>query len=213
MSEPANLRTGLAERIRARIVEGALAPGARINESQLSLEFGVSRTPLREALMALRADRAADVDAAARIFVTPLSTREIRELYAIGRVLDRLALESAGPVPAETIAAMERINARFAAAKDRPDEAWSLDRAFHRSLTDRSPNRRLLRMIEDVQAAMERYERLYMSDSRGIERSVRQHGEIIAALRGDDLDAAIDVFARQWDDSVAHLLRALGEQP
>jgi len=212
MSETTNLRTGLADRIRAHIVAGTLAPGSRVNESQLSRELEVSRTPLREALMAIERTGLLTSSPQRGFFVTPLSVREVRELYPIGRALDRLALESAGPVPLAAIEALAKLNKRFAAARNRPESARRIDRDFHTTLTARCPNRRLLALLEDVQASMERYERVYMADPLGIDRSVRQHDEVIAALRDDDLEAAIRVFERQWDDSLRHLTRALGEQ-
>jgi DNA-binding GntR family transcriptional regulator len=60
---------------------------------------------------------------------------------------------------------------------------------------------------------MERYERLYMADRLGVERSAQQHEDLLQSLRRNDLGAATRVIERHWDDSVAHLLRALGEQP
>ncbi|MBV8644356.1 MAG: GntR family transcriptional regulator [Candidatus Eremiobacteraeota bacterium] len=207
------LRARVAERIRRGIVEGALAPGSRINESQLSAEYGVSRTPLREALLTVEGLGLLEADPQRGFFVTPLSAREVRELYPIGRALDELAVRSAGFVPVAALDRLDALNAQFRAARDRPEEARLADRDFHRALVDRCPNRRLLAMLDAVQAGMERYERVYMSDAGDVERSARRHDEVVAALRRDDLDTAVRILREVWDYSAQRLLLALGEHP
>jgi DNA-binding GntR family transcriptional regulator len=68
-------------------------------------------------------------------------------------------------------------------------------------------------MLESVQSGMERYERLYMSDARDIERSAREHDEMIDAFRHDRLDRVERVLGRAWEYSVRRLLIALGDPP
>jgi DNA-binding GntR family transcriptional regulator len=213
VSATVNLRIRIAERVCKGVISGDFAPGARINEVQLSKQLGVSRTPLREALLSIERLGIIEADPQRGFVVATLSAREVRELYAIGRTLDALALRSAGPVPVAVIDTLQAANERFRAARENGEAARVADREFHELLTARNPNRRLHDMLAGVQTAMERYERLYMSDALAIDRSAKQHDRVIAALRRDDLEDAIRTFEEQWDDSVRHLLHALGELP
>lgn len=212
MKSAQNLRTSIAKQVREQIVTGRLVPGSRLNESRLSEELGVSRTPLREALFTVERLGMIDADPQRGFFVAPLSAREVRELYPIGRALDALAVQSAGPASVATLHRMREANRAFVAHAGDPERARLADRDFHLALVSRCPNRRLLALLEDVQVAMERYERLYMSDANDIKRSGRQHRAIIDALAKDDLKTAISILEEQWDFSARRLILALGEQ-
>jgi len=207
----ANLRSDLAEALRREVIEGRIEPGTRINESQLSLELGVSRTPLREALFALESERLIASEPARGFFVAPLSAREVREIYPIGRELGLLALRTVRHVPAATLDRLEAINGRFAAARARAERAQRLDDEFHATLIASCPNRRLLEMLGAVQRSMARYERTYMGDARDVARSARQHAQIIRALRAENLDTALEVLRDHWDYGASRLVQKLGE--
>jgi len=208
-----NLRIDVSARIREGVVTGAFPPGSRINESRLSAEYGISRTPLREALLTVERLGLVESDPRRGFFVAPLSAREVRELYPLGRALYGLAVRLAVEMPAATIKRLEAINAQFRTASERPEDARLADRRFHRAIVERCPNRRLLAMLENVHLGMERYERIYMSDASDVRRSARQHDEIIRAFRRDDLKRVERIIDDVWDYSVRRLLVALGEAP
>jgi DNA-binding GntR family transcriptional regulator len=211
MKPAGNLRLTIANSVRERIVAGQLAPGSRVNESRLSAELGVSRTPLREALFTVERLGIIDSDPQRGFFVAPLSAREVRELYPIGKALDALAVRSAGPVSDSILQRMRETNRAFVAHSKNAERARLADREFHLTLVSRCPNRRLLGLLDDVQIAMERYERLYMSDPSDIKRSARQHLAIIDALAADDLETAVAILGETWDYSARRLIAALGE--
>lgn len=211
MRAKANLRTEVAESLRRDIVEGRLAAGSRVNESQVSADFGVSRTPLREALLGLESEGLIESQPTRGFFVAPLSAREVREIYPIGRELGILALRTIRHLPAATLDRLETINERFAAARTRAERAKQLDDEFHTTMIQSCPNRRLLEMLASVQRSMARYERTYMGDAHDVARSARQHTELIAALRADDLDAAAATLRDHWDYGASRLVQKLGE--
>ena len=211
MQAKGNLRTEIVETLRREIVGGRMAPGSRVNESELSAELGVSRTPLREALLSLESEGLVAAEPARGFFVPPLSAREVREIYPIGRELGLLALRTVRHVPAATLDRLEAINQRFAAARARAERAQRLDDDFHATLIAACPNRRLLEMLGAVQRSMARYERSYMGDAHDVARSARQHAEIIGALRAEDLDTALEVLRDHWDYGASRLVQKLGE--
>ena len=94
-----NLNDELAQSVRRMILDGSLAPG-RVNEVHLAAALGVSRTPLREALMRLVSEGALTSIARRGFFVAALSVEEVEQLYPIRAILDPAALRLAGIPPA-----------------------------------------------------------------------------------------------------------------
>jgi DNA-binding GntR family transcriptional regulator len=196
----------LVDRVRALIVEQVLAPGVRINESQLSAQLGVSRTPLREALSLLEGESLVRSEHDRGFFVPALSTQEIAELYPIGRALDLLALREARHYSDATIGELDRINKKFLKAKRDPGAAQGIDTEFHHLLIAGCPNQRLLRTLAPIKAAMERYERLYMSDVSDVTRSAAHHTRIIEALKAGNIDEAASALSDNWTYGFERLL-------
>jgi DNA-binding GntR family transcriptional regulator len=196
----------LVDRVRALIIERSLSPGERINESQLSAQLGVSRTPLREALSSLEGESLVRSEHDRGFFVPELSTQEIAELYPIGRELDLLALRESRHFSDATIAELDRINKRFLKAKRDPIRAQGIDAGFHRLLIGGCPNQRLLRTLAPIKAAMERYERLYMSDVSDVTRSGAHHTRIIQALKAGNMEEAASALSDNWTYGFERLL-------
>lgn len=203
------LRADLAERVRALILTRSLAPGSSVNEPRLSVELGVSRTPLREALASLESSGLVRSEPRRGFFVAEMSREEMREIYPIACELDLLALRANKHFPGAVIRELERLNAAFLRAKADPEMAAEIDATFHRTLIGRCPNKRLLRMLESLQSSLERYERVYMGDEEDVERSSAQHTRIIEALRADDSEAASVALAEHWDYGFDRLLLRL----
>lgn len=191
-------------RIRARVVvrdqvlEGRLPPTARINESELATRIGVSRTPLREALLGLEKEGLLVSAAGRGFFVRPLSVEDVREIYPVLWTLESLALRLRGiPRPAE-LAMLRRINARLEARLSKPPQALKLDTDWHRTLLRPCQNRRLLLMIRDLKRAAYRYEYAFMQQSNRVIVSVEHHRRIIDALEHGDMDRAVETLMENW---------------
>ncbi len=199
-------RALLVDRVRTLIVEQSLAPGVRINESKLSAELGVSRTPLREALSSLEGESLVQSEHDRGFFVPPLSIQEIAELYPIGRALDLLALRESRHYSDATIGELDRLNRAFLKARRDPEAAQRIDTEFHRLLIGGCPNQRLLRTLAPIKVAMERYERLYMSDASDVTRSAAHHARIIEALKACDIEAAANALSDNWTYGFERLL-------
>ncbi|MDP9016918.1 MAG: GntR family transcriptional regulator [Candidatus Eremiobacteraeota bacterium] len=194
-----SVRADLVARVRSLIVGQTLSPGARINETQLSLQLGVSRSPLREALSSLEAESLIRSEHDRGFFVPMLSSQEVRELYPIGRELDLLALRTINHYSDATIRKLSKLNRAFLKARRRAEAARNIDTEFHSALIGACPNSRLLATLAPIKTAMERYERLYMSDESDVVRSAEHHQRIINALLADDIEAAVVALADNWD--------------
>src|SRR6516164_2816173 len=88
------LREDVHALLRERIVSGGLMPGNRLQDVQLAAELGVSRTPVREALLRLEGEGLVESDPNRGFFVAPLSRKEVLEIYPIVWSLECLALDS-----------------------------------------------------------------------------------------------------------------------
>src|SRR5947209_3380876 len=180
-----NISASLAETVREMIVDGRLPAGARVNEVHLAAEMGVSRTPLREALMGLTAEGALTVVPRLGFHVAPLTRAEFEQLYPIRALLDPEALRLAGRPGQEQLAHLAAINEKLRRARTRR-ETVALDDQFHLALVESCPNRVLVALIEQFMRRTRRYELALMGRRTNLETTAKEHGAILAALgRGD----------------------------
>lgn len=153
LEAPERLADLVYETIRQSIMDKTLAPGARLTESGLAAQLGVSKTPVREALLRLRRIGVIEPDGVRGGRVISPSRSAIREAYEIREALEVFAVRTV----AERVSGsdLERIcdtAARSLAHAERGDQAgfreW--DFAFHRAIAEAAANPRLKEMIEDV---------------------------------------------------------------
>ena len=202
----APLRREVRRIVLGRILRGEIPPGGAINESELSIDIGVSRTPLREALLGLEREGFLRTETGRGFFAASLSAEDAEELYPILWTLEGLALASSpAPNPAR-MAELVRINADLARYERIPERALDLDRLWHDTLLAACPRRRLLAMIEVLKDQARRYERAYMADSGRVFVSTKQHEEILDALGKDDRDKAVRILESNWRVSLDYLL-------
>jgi DNA-binding GntR family transcriptional regulator len=186
----APLRREIRRILLERILEGSIAPGTSINESELALALGVSRTPLREALLGLERQGFLTSETGRGFFVLPLTLRDAEELYPILWTLEGAALDASGAIGKERLADLRSVNAELKRAERDAGEALRLDRAWHDLLLQECANERLLALIETLKDQARRYEAAYMQDSGRVILSTLQHDEILNALERGDRPAA-----------------------
>jgi DNA-binding GntR family transcriptional regulator len=200
------LRSDLIEEITTRVLDGRFAAGARVNEVHLARELGVSRTPLREALIGL-ADRGLLVSAPGRGFlVPPFDPDEARRLYPLVAELEALALRWTSPLELAGLPdALDAVADEMAAALERGDDLSEVDDRWHALLLSRCPNPHLLRLIGQTKPLLKRYESCYFGGVARAGESIGEHRRIAAALRDGDLPAASAVLVRNWVKALAYL--------
>jgi DNA-binding GntR family transcriptional regulator len=199
--------TATADAVRAMIIDGRLADGARINEVHLSAELGVSRTPLREALSRLVSEGALHVRPRLGFFVRPLKVAEFDQLYDLRPLLDPEALRLAGIPPSATIKRLERMNVTLATRAGAA--AVALDDAWHLELIGSCPNKVLIEMIENVIVRTRRYELALMREAKNVTVATADHSEILHALREGDLATACAALKQNMQSGKAPILEWL----
>ena len=210
--------------IRGEILSGALEPGAPLREEALAAACGVSRTPVREALRRLEAERFVQRSDTQRSFVATLSPDDIAEGFALRTMLESHAAGRAAvrATPAQ-IEALASHNAAIgvAVAADPVDIAAFVthNRAFHQIVIEAAGSDRLAAMLGTVveQPIVLRTARHYDRDA--VTRSHAEHDELVLAFRRRDAEWARAVMTAHirrafhaYDDAFRHR-RLTGADP
>jgi DNA-binding GntR family transcriptional regulator len=204
------LREDVHALLRERIVKGNILPGNRLQDVQLAAELGVSRTPIREALLRLEGEGLVECDPNRGFFVAQLSRNEVLETYPMVWALECLALESAEPPTPPRIQALRQINAEMAATA-LPLHRQELDLRWHQTLLESCPNERLTDLLGALKQVVRRYECVYMRDPALVRRSVRDHAEILEAVVKKKPKLASRLLERNWRAGMESVLTQLHE--
>jgi DNA-binding GntR family transcriptional regulator len=204
------LRDEVHALLRDRIVQGVLPQGSRLQDSQVAGELGVSRTPVREALLGLEMDGLVENDPNRGFFVAPLSREEVLQVYPIVWALECLALSSSEPLTRPRIQELRRINAELAAVPDDARRCHELDMRWHQTLAESCGNHRLKTLLDNLRHIIRRYEcSVYMREAKLVRRSARDHGEILDALEKGKAELASRLLERNWRVGMEFILERL----
>ena len=208
------LRAQVRDEIVRRMRTGVVSPGEQINEVQLAAELGVSRTPLREALIALEGEGQITSESGRGFRFLPLSAPELAELAPIMSALEGLALDLSDPDDLRAVGArLKELADGFAdetvqhAVLNQRDDEW------HQLMLSVCPNGRLVGVIENVRATMHRYESVLVADEQQVARRSEEHAAIAAALVAGDVAAAKAALAENWSGGTQRLLDVVDRVP
>lgn len=177
-------------RIRAAIRGGSLTPGERLTETDLAARFGVSRTPVRQAIARLEAEGLLTHEARRGLTVTRPDHQQVVELYVMREVLEGAAARLAAQHASETeIAAMTEIVEREPTVFADATALATENQRLHGLLYLAAHNRYLLRSLEQLGATMSLLPSLLTRDGRA-EQAHAEHRAILQAIRVRDGDAA-----------------------
>lgn len=193
-----SLRGAARDRVRGLIVAGRLPPRANVVERDLSAQLGVSRTPLREALLGLEAEGLLHTRPGRGFFVADLSVAEARELYPLIWTLEAMALRRGRPTD---LRALRPRGAAFRAATS-AGQALAGDRAWHEALINECRAPRTAAILEPLRVAAARYEYRYFSSRAAIVKSADQHDAIVRALQRRRYGEAARLLRRNWQQGL-----------
>jgi DNA-binding GntR family transcriptional regulator len=191
------------------ILSGKLEPGTKMSEGVLVQSLRLSRTPIREALVKLQQEGFVVRDGARGYGIAPLTSREVREIYPILGKLECLALETVDSRVMLQLSELKKINAQLAKTAGAPLKAIEFDLRWHSRLLSDCPNKRLLRIIDDLKKITQRYERKYMGDPSVLVVSVSHHDDIVRHLEKNDLVGALDLLTQNWKFGMDSVLKHL----
>lgn len=196
------LRDTVHDRLRDLIVDGSLAPGEVVRDTDLAARLGVSRTPVREALLRLGESGLVRAAPGRSTVVAEIDLAEVREAHAVVVAMHRLAVaESVARLTAGDLDRMRAANRRFAAAIEAhdTDTALAADDDFHRVAVEVAGNRALATVLDQFSPVVRRLERRRFASHAGTE-SVALHDRLVEACASGDAQAAADVAFRTWQN-------------
>jgi len=182
----------VAELLRQRIFRRELEPGSWIDEMKLAEEYGISRTPLREALKVLAAEGLVTMKVRRGAYVTEVSDRDLSEVY---HLLSLLESDAAGVVAQKaTETELKELKALHgeleAAVKDR-DRFFAVNERFHMRLLEIAGNRWRNQMVADLRKVMKLNRHQSLLKAGRVRESLSEHRAVMEALAKRDASAAV----------------------
>ena len=186
---PSALYVQVAERLRVRILAHTLAPGSWIDEQALAAEFGISRTPLREALKVLAAEGLVTMKLRRGAYVTEVTERDLVEVY---HLLALLESDAAGVVArsasAAQLAELAALHEELERQVGDRDGFFAANERFHLLLLAIADNRWRDQLVADLRKVMKLNRHHSLLRQGRIEASLDEHRQIMAALQARDVD-------------------------
>lgn len=175
--------------LKESIINNKLQANQRINEKELSEQFRVSRTPVREAVLRLASEGFVKIDSYKRAIVSEISHQKLKEILQVLGALDRLAIGLAvDNLTLKHVTKLERLVESMEKSCDLKsiEKYMELNVTFHNGIWEAVPNKLLREMLYLVRDKMLRYKYAQIHDFRtpgALEKSMKQHIELIEAIR------------------------------
>jgi DNA-binding GntR family transcriptional regulator len=180
---PRALYEEVAELLRERIFKRELEPGSWIDELKIAEDYGISRTPLREALKVLAAEGLVTMKVRRGAYVTEVNEKDLVDIY---HLLGLLESDAAGVVAARATAAqlqeLQAIHNELEGALTQRERFFEINERFHMRLLDIADNRWRNQMVADLRKVMKLNRHHSLLKSGRIEESLAEHRAILAAL-------------------------------
>ena len=192
---PRALYQEVAEQLRQRIFSGELIAGHWIDELKLAKDYGISRTPLREALKVLATEGLVTMKVRRGAYVTEVSEQDLNEVYhLLGLLESDAAAQVAKNANRQQIDALQQLHRELesAAALPEPDRERFLqcNERFHLRLLEIANNRWAMQMVTDLRKVMKLNRRNSLLKVGRIDESLAEHSAIMEAVAAHDPAAA-----------------------
>ncbi|MFY3385908.1 GntR family transcriptional regulator [Paracidovorax sp. MALMAid1276] len=192
---PRALYEEVAEQLRQRIFRRELEPGSWIDELKIAEEFGISRTPLREALKVLAAEGLVTMKVRRGAYVTEMSEKDLRDVY---HLLSLLESDAAGVVAERAtdaqLQSLKDLHAELEAATGNRERFFAINERFHMLLLELADNRWRSQMVADLRKVMKLNRHNSLLKQGRIEDSLREHRTILAAMVARDAAATVQAM-------------------
>jgi len=183
----------VADRLKAQIYQNELKPGDPIDEMALCKRYGISRTPLREALKVLSSEGLIQLIPRKGSYVRNMDIAELNELFPVMAVLEGLcareAVENCTEAELARLDEMHAILEKHAEDGD-IDEYYEKNFDFHQAIQDLSGNRTLQRIIGDLRKVLRLARHYQLTIPGRLAASIKEHREIMRAFHAHDPDLA-----------------------
>jgi DNA-binding GntR family transcriptional regulator len=188
--------------LRDAIIAMRLVPGMPIIEKEITGRYGISRTPVREAVLRLADEALIDVVPKSGTFVARIPLSVLREAIVARRALEAVTVRAASEEASESrIMEMRAIIQRQREMAEAGEEAafHRADNDFHAAIAAAGRLPGIWGMIQQIRVQVERYRRLTLPQPGRMAMVVREHSDVLDAIARRDADAAVDLMALHLD--------------
>jgi DNA-binding GntR family transcriptional regulator len=202
----------IVTRIRDKILCGDYAPGSALLQDSIAAEFGVSKIPVREALVRLRAEGLIDIEAHRGFRVRPLLAAEVDEVFRLRLALEPAAVGEGAKLAKreDHVAARDALRALSTAlATPALSDAGNLNSAFHLALI--VPHRQPVtgEILSRLHMLSQRYVRMHLMPAGRVRRATREHNALYEAWSKGQAREARELTARHIEETSGELAQFL----
>jgi DNA-binding GntR family transcriptional regulator len=200
---PRALYQDVAERLRQQIFARELEPGSWIDEQKLAAEYGISRTPLREALKVLAVEGLVTMKVRRGAYVTEMSTDDVAQVYHLLGLLESDAAGEAVRRASEAqLAELRALHERLERQVRHRDAFFAANEAFHMKLLEIAGNRWRAQIVTDLRKVMKLNRHHSLFRQGRLASSLAEHRELMAALESRDARAATRLMRAHFDNGL-----------
>jgi len=195
--------------LREAIIQGELSPGSRLLEIQLSEQLGVSRTPVREALQMLKEEGLVDIIPRKGAVVAGITEKQMKDVLEVRVAMEELAVRlCAERITQSALLELEEAEKAFEESFGLSDvnNCALCDEKFHSIISEATGNKSLVMMLSAFREQMYRFRVAYLMREEFHETLVREHRDILNAIRANNASAAVAVLRRHIDGQQSMVL-------
>ena len=194
--------------LRAELVSLQRRPGEAISEAEIALAYGVSRTPVREAILKLSDEGLVEIFPQSGIFVSRIPLAALPEAIIIRRALEettaRLATERASPSQILNLHSILERQREASASADR-ESFHQADEMFHATIAEVARYPGIWKLIQQVKIHVDRYRRLTLPQTGRMPQVIAEHEVIMSAIERHDVPGAGIAMAKHLERLLADL--------
>jgi len=205
-----------ADAIRRKIFDGQLKDGEPLRQDLLAAEFGISRTPVREALVQLEAEGLVKIEPHKGAVVAGTSLANVEETFELRELLEPVLLARSGPrLTDDDFRQIGAVLLEYSdELRNHNVKRWGeLNTLLHAKLYARAERPQIQAIVDKLLNASDRYTRLQLILTDGLEKAEREHAEIVALCRSGEFAAAAEALRRHIAAVKDALVRFLAERP
>lgn len=194
--------------ISKKIISGELKPKTRIRINEMSEALGISRTPVREAILRLEDEGLILSKANRWTMVAPINIDETLNIYPIISSLEQLALKIGfSNINDEVIEELENINENIKKIQSKKNhiKILELDQAFHKEIIDLAQNSEIDSLLDGLKRKVSRVDIYFFENDSHKMSSFDEHAEIIKYLKKKDLEKALLAIEKNWATTMSSL--------
>jgi DNA-binding GntR family transcriptional regulator len=201
---PRALYQQVAERLREQIFNRELEPGAWIDEQKISVAYGISRTPLREALKVLAVEGLVTMKVRRGAYVTEMSAKDVTQVYRLLGLLESDAAAQVAEAASDAeIAELGALHAQLEQQMSQRDAFFDTNEQFHLRLLALAGNRWREQIVRDLRKVMKLNRHHSLFKTGRLAESLDEHRGLMRALASRDAAAANRLMRAHFENGLA----------